>query len=222
MPGPISTRLMAQTGVSMASFAEDKLNTDAFFSRQELLDIGFSSVGRRVQVSRQCNFYGIDGSIGDNVRIDDLCIFKGRVTIGSFVHIASFCLVSGAQGTVTFSDFSGLAARSSVYTASDDYAADMLSNPTLPEEYLATVVGDITLGRGALVGAHCIILPKTEIGEFATVAAMCLVRGKLEPGFVYMSANGRPSRFQARDIAKLNAMADEVMSAWQKQIADQG
>ena len=71
-----------------------------FFDVDELKEIGFSEVGDNIQVSRKCSFHQISGRIGSNVRIDDFCIFKGNITIGSHVHIAAFCSISGAFARV--------------------------------------------------------------------------------------------------------------------------
>ena len=39
-------------------------------------------------------FKAIKGNIGDNVRIDDFVIIKGKINISSNVHISSFCSLS--------------------------------------------------------------------------------------------------------------------------------
>lgn len=118
-----------------------------FYSSAELIGLGCASVGRRVQVSKRAEFHNFCGSIGDNVRIDDFCILKGKVIIGSFVHISAFCLVGGTKGCVTFEDFSGLAARVSIYTGTDNYSGDNLTNPTVPQAYRDVLAGDVFLGR---------------------------------------------------------------------------
>src|SRR4030095_6176653 len=81
------------------------LSGTEFYSRQELLDVGFEHVGIDVRVSRKASLYQIKGIIGSNVRVDDFTILKGRVVIGSYVHVAAHCLVSAMRGVVTLSDF---------------------------------------------------------------------------------------------------------------------
>ena len=92
-------------------------------TRDELLALGFTSIGTNVSVSRKASLYGISGSIGDHVRIDDFCTLKGRIIIGNHVHIAGYCSISGACAEVTIQDFVGIANRVSIYTGSDDYKA---------------------------------------------------------------------------------------------------
>lgn len=44
-----------------------------FYTKEELIEIGFSSVGEDTRVSNKAVFHGIkNSSIGDCVRIDDL------------------------------------------------------------------------------------------------------------------------------------------------------
>src|SRR6516165_3892586 len=109
---------------------------DGFYTREELLGLGFSSVGTNVRVSHKCSLYAIKGSIGSHVRVDDFSILKGQIEIGDHVHICGFCSVSGVCGIVRLGSFSTLANRVSVYTGSDDYRADALSSSTVPEAYL--------------------------------------------------------------------------------------
>ncbi|MFM6225330.1 MAG: hypothetical protein ACKPDM_34095, partial [Dolichospermum sp.] len=67
-----------------------------YFSTEELLEKGFTKVGMNVQVSRQCSLYISEGEIGDNVRIDDFCVLKGAIYLGSNVHLAPHTVLSGS------------------------------------------------------------------------------------------------------------------------------
>ena len=104
-----------------------------FYAPEELRALGCVSVGRQAQVSRLARFYGFQGRLGDHIRIDDFVILKGRVDIGCFVHISSYCLLGGTAGTVTFGDFSTTAAYVGIYTASDDYSSPLLTNSVVPD-----------------------------------------------------------------------------------------
>lgn len=187
-----------------------------FLSVEELRAIGFSSIGRNVQVSRKSSFYNISGSIGNNVRLDDFCVIKGHVEIGDHVHICGFCSISGMHGKVILSDFSTLANRVSIYTGSDDYRADALSSSTVPEEFLVIIKGDVILGRAALVGAHSVILPSVQLGEAASVGALCLVYQSIPPGAIAINSSSGIQIKGYRNVARIMKMAEEVLakSAW--------
>lgn len=183
-----------------------------YYSTDELKEFGFAEVGHGVKVSRKTSFYNITGNIGSNVRIDDFCILKGCVDIGWHVHISAFCSISGARGKVTLGDFSTLSNRVSIYTGSDDYRANALSSSTVPDDYLATIEGDVLLEQAALVGAHSVILPKVRIGAAASVGALCLVYKSLPAGAVAISDPPGVRISSYRDVAAIVRMAEAVLA----------
>ena len=105
----------------------------SYYSQSELECLGLKSYGRNVFISRYTRFYGVDRiSIGDNVRIDDFCVFCGDVSIGSYIHIAPFCALYGEYG-IRLDDYSGLSARVTVYSAIDDFSGEWAVGPMLDE-----------------------------------------------------------------------------------------
>ena len=68
-----------------------------FYSTKELKKIGFKSLGKNLEISKNVNFYNFSGSIGSNCRIDDFSILIGEINIGEHVHIASFNLISASK-----------------------------------------------------------------------------------------------------------------------------
>ena len=186
------------------------LSLSPFLTHEELQALGFASIGANVRVSRKSSFYGISGTIGSNVRIDDFCILKGHIKLGNHVHICAYCSISGVCGVVRMDDFSTLANRVSVYTGSDDYRADALSSSTVPEAYLATIKGDVILERAALIGAHSIILPGTVVGAAASLGALCIIHGTIPPGAIGVSG-GVAWKFKGtRAVQKILKMAEEI------------
>ena len=68
----------------------------AYYTEDELKNLGFKSIGKNVKISDKASIYNFDKmEIGDNSRIDDFCVISGSVKIGSNVHITPFCLVAG-------------------------------------------------------------------------------------------------------------------------------
>ena len=54
--------------------------SDMYYTRDELVDIGFEIVGRNNKISRLAKFYASKGSVlGSNTRIDDFCLFKNLI-----------------------------------------------------------------------------------------------------------------------------------------------
>jgi acetyltransferase-like isoleucine patch superfamily enzyme len=187
-----------------------------FYAPEELRALGCVSVGRRTQVSRLARFYGFQGRLGDHIRIDDFVILKGRVDIGCFVHISSYCLLGGTAGTITFGDFSTTAAYVGIYTASDDYSSPLLTNSVVPDDLKRGITGDVSVGKGVVIGAHCVVLPKATIGDYATIGASCIINGNYAPGSVYVTGGGRPRLVGQRDIESIKAAEAEALRRLQR------
>jgi dTDP-4-amino-4,6-dideoxy-D-glucose acyltransferase len=183
----------------------------AYYSDDELRHFGFHTVGADVRVSRKCSLYEVKGSIGNHVRVDDFCILKGHLEIGSYVHIGAYCCLSGVCGIIRMDDFSTLSVRCSVYTGSDDYRANALSSSTVPQEFLRTIRGNVHLGRAALVGAHCVILPGVELGDACSVGALSVVYRSVPAGAIAVSDPPGVRIKGNRDVEKILAMAEQAL-----------
>jgi acetyltransferase-like isoleucine patch superfamily enzyme len=187
------------------------MDLKSFYSREELLEFGFEKVGDPVWVSRKTSLYGVHGSIGNHVRIDDYCILKGQLEIGSYVHISAYCCFSGVWAVVRIGDCTGFAHRVSLYSGSHDYRADALASSTVPRDMLALTIGEINVGRAVLVGAHSMVLPGVNIGDGVSVGAHCLVSQNVEAGAILVSTS-RVNQTGKRDVAKILALADKVLA----------
>lgn len=189
------------------------MSNSPYYSADELRAFGFGSIGDNPRISRKCSFYAVSGRIGAQVRIDDFCIFKGHVEIGSYVHVAAFCSVSGAFAKVELKDFCTLSNRVSIFSGSDDYAADTLNNSQVPEEYTTIRKGPVTIGQAVLVGAHSVILPGVTVGDGGSVGAMAVVTESVPPGGMARApgavATLGPRR---RDVGKIMEMAKRFLA----------
>ena len=95
----------------------------SFYTEQELSQLGLKSYGENVRISRYAQIYSPEKiSIGDNVRIDDFCILSGNIAIGSYIHIAAYCALYGADEGIVMEDYTGLSARATIYAAIDDFS----------------------------------------------------------------------------------------------------
>ena len=164
------------------------MNNSSFYSESELMTIGFKSFGCRVKISRKASIYNpANITIGNNVRIDDFVIITAGeedIIIGNNVHIAAFCGLFGSQG-ITLEDFSGLSSRVSIYSVSDDYSGQFLTNPTIPSEFRKISKGRVTLKKHVIVGSNSVILPGVTIGVGTAVGALTLVRKNLDEWSIY-------------------------------------
>lgn len=148
----------------------------AFLPSSSLKNLGFISIGDMVAVSEYATFHNPNTiSIGSNVRIDDFVVITGKVEIGNFVHIGSHCSLLASDGRIELGDFSGLAPGCRLFTGSDDYTGEMLTNPTIPHELRRVKSGDIVVKEHAILGASSVVLPGVVIHEGASIGALSLV-----------------------------------------------
>jgi galactoside O-acetyltransferase len=182
-----------------------KLNA-GFFDENDLLSMGIKRVGHNVKISKVATVIGLeDIEIGNNVRIDDFTIIiasGGWVNIGSFVHIAAHCVISGSNG-ITLEDFSGLSHGVKIYSASDDYTGVSMTNPLVPEKYKKTIKGAVNIGRHAIVGSGSVVLPNTEINEGCSIGALSLVKGRLQSWSVYSGCPVKRLKSRPKEILDL-------------------
>lgn len=181
-------------------------------SKKIVEQMGFASVGKNVFLSDKAVFYNpAQISLGDHVRIDDFCFLSagsGGIEIRNYVHISVGCSLVG-QGKIICSDFSGLSSRVSIYSSSDDYSGDVMTNPTIPKEYTGVMHGDVFLGKHVIVGCGSVILPGVTLAEGVAVGALSLIRKNCEEFSIY---SGNPAKKIACRSKKLLQLEKELCS----------
>ena len=152
----------------------------SFYSKDELLTLGLKSVGENVLISKKCSIYSAEKiSIGSNVRIDDFCILSGNITIGNYCRIAAYCALYGSHGIV-MEDYSGMAMKCTILSASDDYSGDYLIGPIYPDNLTNVRGGTVTFKHYSQLGACCLVFPNVTLNEGAAAGAMTLVNRDLD------------------------------------------
>lgn len=161
------------------------MDISSFYTEQELENKGFKSIGKGCKISRKASFYGCSNiSIGDNVRIDDFCIITGNVTLGSNIHISAYVALYGAEGII-FEDYTGISARSTIYSAMDDFSGDYLIGPIHKDSATHVTGGKVIVKKYSQIGANVLIFPNLIIGEGCVVGACSMVRCNLLPWGIY-------------------------------------
>lgn len=177
-----------------------------YYSSDELRAFGFARVGEDCFVARNCTIIGLENiTLGDRVRIDGFTSViapDGRVRIGSYVHIATACML-GARGGLEIGDFSSLSQGVRVFTALDDFTGRRLSNATVPERYLGIRAEPVAIGRHVPIGSGSIVLAGSVIEDGAAVGATSLVSGRLSGWTMYAGNPAKPTGERARDVLRL-------------------
>lgn len=178
----------------------------AWLSRLALEEMGFATLGHNVLISDKASIYNCASIvIGSHVRIDDFCVLSagvGGIHIGNNVHIAVYSSLVGA-GKISLDNFSGLSARVSIYSSSDDYSGAVLTNPTVPAEFTHVVHADVTIGRHSIIGTGSIVLPGVTLEEGVAIGALSLVKANCQAFGVYAGTPARRIAERKRDLLQL-------------------
>ncbi len=170
--------------------------------------LGLRQLGRNVRIYSGAKIIGAEFiTLGDNVIIDDFVMIYATAPtiIGSHVHIASFCSITGG-GELRMGDFSGLSSGVRIVTGSDDFLGEGLTNPTVPAEFRQVLRSHVDIGRHAIIGANSVILPGRSIGEGAAVGAGSVVNHDLAAWGIYA---GSPAR-RIRERPSATILAQEI------------
>jgi len=147
-------------------------------NKAELEAVGFASFGSNILVSRLASIYGAERiNLGSNVRIDDFCVLSaghGGISIGNYVHIAVFSSLIG-RGHISIDDFSNISSRVSIYSSSDDFHGNWMTNPMVPSEYTGVTHADVIIKRHCIIGCGSVILPGITLDEGVAIGALSLV-----------------------------------------------
>jgi acetyltransferase-like isoleucine patch superfamily enzyme len=181
--------------------------TPGYYSEFDLIAMGFGSVGTNVRIAKNCTIAGFRYiNIGDNVRIDGYTTIIAtsglEVNIGSYIHIGAYCLLS-AGGGIDLEDFVGLSQGVKIYTRTDDYGGDFLTNPMVPSEYTGVIEGKVKLGKHVIIGSGTVILPGVSIEEGSSVGAQSLVNKSLPSWGVYFGSPCKKLKDRSKKLLEL-------------------
>ena len=158
---------------------------NSFYSCGELHLLGLKYCGDNVLISRKTSIYSPEKiSIGNNVRIDDYCILSGDIQMGNNIHISAYVGLYGKYG-IQLNDFTTISGRNLIYSSSDDFSGEYLTNPMVPEKYTHVTGGRVTLEKHVIIGAGSITLPNITLQEGSAIGAMSLVNKSTDPWVIY-------------------------------------
>jgi len=162
-----------------------------FYSDDEIKKLDFKSIGKNIKISKSCIFFNAHLiSMGNNVRIDANSVItasKEPVIFGSFIHIGVGCYINGSYG-LELKDFSGLSSGVRLFTSSDDYSGEFMTNPTVPSELTNPYNSRVVISKYVNIGSNSVIMPGVTIEEGSVVGSLSLVNKSLKSWGVYFGA----------------------------------
>lgn len=176
----------------------------AYYSQTELSTMGFKYLGKNVQISKKTSIYNHNEIIiNDYARVDDFCLLSGQLNIGKFVHITPYCNLAGGDKGIFISDFATLAYGVHVFTQSDDYTGQTMTNSNIPEQYKMIKREAIYIKKHVIIGAGSIIMPGVELKEGTSIGAMSLVRKSTEEWSIYVGNPAKKIKQRKKDLLAL-------------------
>lgn len=180
-----------------------------YFTEQELDALGFGSLGSNVKISKTSTLYNREQiHIGDNVRIDNFCVIamsgKARLTIGSYVQISAYCFMNGLEN-LHLENFVTLAPAVRIFTSTDDYSGECMTNAVVPEPFRRTISAAVSLRKHTIVGTASTILPGVELAEGTAVGAYSLVKSSSAPFTVIAGVPAARKKNRSRKLLEEEA-----------------
>ncbi|RDW21446.1 galactoside O-acetyltransferase [Oceanobacillus arenosus] len=155
---------------------------NSFYTYAELNELRFAYLGDNVFISKKASIYGANNMIiGDNVRIDDFCILSGKITIGNYIHIAAHTALYGGENGIEISDYANISSKIAIYSISDDYSGETMTNPMIPDKYKNIQSEKVIIEKHVIIGAGSVILPGVRLREGSSFGAMTLINKSSEP-----------------------------------------
>ncbi|MNE79761.1 dTDP-4-amino-4,6-dideoxy-D-glucose acyltransferase [compost metagenome] len=132
-------------------------------------------------------------------------MLSGNIKIGKNVHVAAYCNLAGGELGIEMEDFSGLAYGCHVFTQSDDYSGETMTNPTVPKKYKKETYKKIHIGKHVIVGTKSIILPGVNVAEGCSVGAMTMLTKSTQPWGIYFGIPAKRIKERKRDLLELES-----------------
>lgn len=161
---------------------------------------GFICFGENALISRKASIYGAENiCIGNNVRIDDFCILSGKITFGNYIHIAAYTALYGSEKGIVVHDFVNISSKITIYSISDDYSGETMTNPMIPAKYKKVQSEEVVIERHVIIGSGCVVLPGVVLKEGSAFGAMTFINRSSEPwsinaGIPFKKIRGRSKK----------------------------
>lgn len=189
------------------------MSMNSFYSEKELESLGFSKIGKNVLISKKCSIYGAEKIVmGNNVRVDDFCILSGKIEMGDYIHIAAFSAIYGGSDGVIIDDYANISSRVSVYSVSDDYSGESMTNPMIPDKYKKVKSETVMIKKHVIIGSTSVIMPGVVLEEGCSFGAFSFITESTQPWGIYMGIPCKRKKERKKNLLELEKEFKENLS----------
>lgn len=161
--------------------------------RKRLLAAALGAVADGVAVYEDVLFMSPERiQLREGVRIDAFVKLEGGqgLTIGKYVHIASFAHVGIGGGVCSIGDFAAVASGARILTGSNQPEGQSMS-AAAPSLMQVVSRAETCIGEYAFVGVNAVIMPGVRIGDRAVVGAGAVVTKDVPAGAIVAGVPAR-------------------------------
>lgn len=115
------------------------------------------------------------------MRIDDFCILSGKIDIGNYIHIAAYSALYGGDEGIILDDFVNVSSRVCIYSISDDYSGNSMTNPMVPDKLKEVISKKVHLKKHVIVDSTSVILPGVILEEGSDFGSFSLINRNSAP-----------------------------------------
>lgn len=186
-----------------------------YLNKSQLKKLGIFKIGKNCKISKKIRTYSLNCSIGDNVRIDDDVILKGKINIYSNVHIARGCTLSGGKNGIILGKFSGLSNFCQIFTVSDNFLSSVTSAATFNDKdrkkFCRIHSKKVFIGKCVIIGPFSVILPGARIEDFSTVGPYSCIFTKIKKGYFVSNISTKKINYKKRNILELEKIYEKYL-----------
>ncbi len=176
----------------------------AYYTTKQLENYGFKSIGKNVKISDKASIYNCDQiEIDDYSRIDDFCVISGNLKIGRNVHITPHCIVAGGFPGIIIENFSTLAYNCKIFSQSDDYSGETMTNSTIPKKYKKETLKKVIIKKHSIIGSGSIVMPGVTIAVGTAIGANSLVLRSTSPWEIYAGSPAKKIKNRKKNLLLL-------------------
>ena len=130
---------------------------------------------------------------GDHVAIDKGFYCTTQINVGDYVHIGPYVGIIGSKKSkLILGDFCFISIGTKIIAGSDDYNANNLMGPLIPDEFKKVILTTVEFKKYSGCGANCTILPGVTMGEGSLLLAGSLLNKDTKPWTIYAGYPARP------------------------------
>ena len=176
----------------------------SFYNIDELKKIGFKYIGENVLLSRKASVYSPELiKIGNNVRIDDFCILSGRIVLGNYIHIAAYSALYGGDSGVFIDDYSNISSRVTIYSISDDYSGESMTNPMIPDKYKNVTSKPVHIEEHVIIGTNSVVMPGVTLKIGSSFGAYSFIKNDSDEWSINIGIPSKKIRNRSNNLLKL-------------------